>query len=202
MSNQINHPFRNKILDAQKNIPTPTYKKMHEMLLKTDFNFEEYLSKFNWENIPNNAEYKSSLKLLQTANDSTEIYIKQLNDELSIFIHNLCNNFLNFTVYDAALMKQPKGSLSLNHVDQHGNFRKRYGLIDKIKPDEIYNKIQRYWMSCTDRKHGQYFEVNGIPLDWKAGELYKFSANFPHCGGTLAEEPRIFIVITGTNLNH
>ena len=194
------HPYEQKIRDLQKAIPEPTYEQMHKFHRIVDFDFKSYFEKFNWDNIPNGAEYNSSLKLIQEDNKSKEVYIRPLQDELSECIVNLCENELGMTAYECALMYQPKGSLSLNHIDIHGNFRMRNGLMDKISDEVVYDMVSRYWLPCNDRKHGQYFEVNGVQLNWKAGELYSFPGKAPHCGGTLAEEARIFIIITGVTI--
>jgi hypothetical protein len=194
--------YEEKIRKLQSKIPEPTYEQVHEFCGLVDFDWKGYFDKFDWDNIPNGAEYQSSLKLIQETNKSREVYIRPLQDELSDCIVDLCENQLGMTAYETALMYQPKGSLSLNHIDIHGNFRMRNGLMDKISDDDILikRKVKRYWLPCSDRKHGQYFEVNGVQILWKAGELYKFPGNAPHCGGTLAEEARIFIIITGTDI--
>lgn len=194
--------YEAKIRDMQGGIPEPTYELSHKLVAQIeDFDLQGYFDKFDWDNIPNDAEYNSSLKVLQESNKSTEVYIKLLDDEFTECIVDLVENKLGMTVYELQLMRQPKGSLSLNHVDYHGNFRMRNKMWDKIPDDKVYDVVKRYWIACTDRKHGQYFEVNGHQIIWKAGEVYQFSGGVPHCGGTLAEDPRIFVIITGIDVD-
>jgi len=113
-------------------------------------------------------------------------------------MHKYCTEELGLYVREMQMIKQPKNSLTGNHVDHHARIRRNNNLFDIMTEDVMFDYIKRYWVPLTDRAHGQYFELNGVQIEnWKAGEVYRLWPAYPHCGANLGEDLRVFLIITG-----
>jgi hypothetical protein len=192
--------YKEKVKANAKNVPPATYTQCHKLVNHLNFEFEEYVQNFNWEDIPHNAQVESGINFYTNASFNEVINFDRdlYEDELSIKMHKYCTEELGLYVREMQMIKQPKNSLTGNHVDHHARIRRNNNLFDIMTEDVMFKYIKRYWVPLTDRAHGQYFELNGVQIEnWKAGEVYRLWPAYPHCGANLGEDLRVFLIITG-----
>ena len=198
-----NHPreYTDKV-NAQFSKPmVPTYELAHFHEGTLDYDFENFIETTDFESLPEEVYYDSSLKKYPHSDESIkkslEIDLTIWKSDFSDYINDYMKNVRGFDTWGAQLNIYPKGSISQNHIDYHGNFRIRRGLYDDLQPPMMYEVIKRLWVPLQDRKHGHYFEVNGHMLDWKAGDVWYFRTQYPHTAAVLGDDPRYFLILTG-----
>lgn len=196
--------FTTSLNKFNEQVHPPTYQKHWWLVDQLDFDFKSYLSKFDWDNIPNNARYISSLTNYYKDDPDNIIHkqydvdVELLNDELTAYIIPYMKEKWDFELWDCSIFNQPVGAQSKPHIDQHGKFRKKNGLTDRLQGPDIYKKIIRLWVPMEDRKYGHFFDVDGIQIDnWKAGQVYHLHTFVTHVGLTMGYEPRKFMTLTG-----
>jgi len=155
----------------------PDFSLKHEKIGTLKFNFEDYLPDLT--NHPSdrvNALYKpedASVSYRFTKHSTEEFFqklIKQLTE-----IHNLVD------IYGNCFTSQP-GTHSRPHVDTMSGALKTFnlGTNKDIPLREELKRVIRYWIPLQDRQFGQYFEVNGNIIDWKAGDIFVIKTNTVH----------------------
>lgn len=189
---------------ARNNMPKATYTKAHEYHDHIDnyinYDYQNYALNFDFDNVPYKAQIDNALNSYTDSSYNQVINFnpKYYEDEFSTQLQDYCTNQLGLFEREVQMFNQPKNSISGNHVDHHVRIRNNNGLLDLLTEDIMFDHIYRYWIPLTDRKHGQFFEINGHQiLDWKAGEVYRLYPKHPHCGCNIGEDIRVFVIITG-----
>lgn len=202
MSRGFPEQYVQQVKDAQDiHNQIVTYKPKHSIAGKFPFDSSAYLEKFDFDNLPQHLVYKDSFSKTTGQKTFINIIVEDLNDELSEAVDDFCVNDMKFTFYEAHLLYFGTGSVTNLHRDVHIGIRHRNNIFHLIDEDKMYEQFRKFWIPLQDRKTGHFFEVNGIPIvDWKANDLIEFQSCYPHCGANCGPDPRIALLITGTDV--
>jgi len=191
--------YKEKVIKKSKAVPEATYEPKHQLYNYLDFDFEEYIDNFDFYNVEDHLLVDSGLNLYTDKKGFVSVDIKRMTGvEFADNLNDYCKRVLHLTEYEVHIVNVPKNQISGNHVDHHSRIRKYNDLLDTMSDEVVFDYVKRYWIPLTDRKHGQYFELNGCQiLNWKAGEVYRLWPAYPHCGANIGEDKRVFAIITG-----
>ncbi len=197
---QFPEQYKQQLADAYNiHNQNVTFEKRHEVVGTLDFD-HDYIANYDFDNLPEHLAYKDSFNTLTGKREFVNIIVNDMNDQFLESVRHFAEEVCKFTYWEGHLLHFITGVTPL-HRDIHLGIRKRNDLFAHISDEELYSKMRKFWIPLGDRKPGQFFEVNGIPIvEWKAGDLIEFQSRWPHCGATCGPDARNALVLTGTTI--
>lgn len=82
---------------------------------------------------------------------------------------------------------QSPGQMTPLHIDDYYIYRQLTGRHDDI--------VTRFWIPFSDRQPGQFLEIEGQLIDWKAGDMIELVG--VHGAATVGTTTRYCLLVTG-----
>ena len=139
----------------------------------------------DWDYLLKRLDYSDTKGNEKTNLESTRIYLGEHQPDFEEWerLKNLCP----CKDPQAWVWRQTPGQMTRLHTDDYLYYRQLTGRYDDI--------LTRWWIPFSDRQPGQFLEIEGQLIDWKAGDLIELVG--VHGTATVGTTPRYCLLVTG-----